>query len=235
MNAYLLRSLRLAALDLHDYGESARLAGPVSHEQRATVLEEFRRHLKLKKFVLIAHDLGASVAMDYMRLYGNAVEKLILISAPVYPDFKPPLIVEIVRRPRIGELLVSLFLRPLFTFAMKRGIIHKWRLNPGLIEAMISAFRGKEGHAALLRNLRWGSPAEMFARYPAVMKSLKTPVLILHGRDDPYIPVSHAERLKNDIAGAKLVTIENASHFLPIDTPADVAHAINEFLEKRRD
>lgn len=230
LNAYLHRSLRLAAMDLNDYGESEKLTGPISHEQRARVLDEFRAHLKLKKFILVAHDLGASVALDYMRLYGKYVEKLVLISAPVYPDFKPPLIVRIMRLRGVGELLTTLFLPALFRLSLLRGIVHKWRLNPGLIEAMLSGFRGIRGRKALLRNLRWGEPALVFAQYPRTLRSLRIPVLILHGGKDPYIPAEHAHRLKKDIPHSGLVLLTEASHFLPIDVPADVAMAINDFI-----
>lgn len=230
LNAYLHRSLRLAAMDLNDYGESENTRRSLSHEERADILEEFRRHLGLRKFILIAHDLGASVAIDYMRKYGKYVEKLVLISAPVYPDFKPPLVVRLTRMRGVGEFLM-VFLEPIFKLSLRIGIVHKWRLNPGLIEAMVSAFRGVQGRAALLRNLRWGEPAEVFARYPETLRSLKIPVLILHGSQDPYIPVDHAHRLKKDIPRSGLVILTEASHFLPIDVPADVAMAINDFLE----
>jgi pimeloyl-ACP methyl ester carboxylesterase len=231
LNAYLHRSLRLAAMDMNDYGESDKLSGPLTHEQRADILEEFRVHLKLKKFILIAHDLGASVAVDYVRKYGKYVEKLVLISAPVYPDFKPPLIVRITRLSGVGEFLTTFFLPVLFRVSLLRGMVHKWRLNPGLIEAMLSAFRGIRGRKALLRNLRWGDPAEVFARYVQTLRSIKIPVLILHGSRDPYVPVEHAHRLKKDIPRSGLVILTEASHFLPVDVPADVAMAINDFVE----
>jgi pimeloyl-ACP methyl ester carboxylesterase len=95
---------------------------------------------------------------------------------------------------------------------------------------MAKPFAGKEGRAALLRNLRWGRPGIFFADYPRIMQAISTPTLIIHGQRDPYIPLSHAQRLQTDITNAQLVIIEDGAHFLPIDTPQQVGQAINEFV-----
>ena len=71
----------------------------MTHKQRADVLDELRSHLKLETFILVAHDLGASVAMDYMGKYGQHVAQLVLMSPPVYPDFQEPRVVKMVRTP----------------------------------------------------------------------------------------------------------------------------------------
>jgi len=235
---HLNEAFRLITVDLNDYGESDKLpqftskkpGTGMTHKQRADVLDELRQHLGLETFVLAAHDLGASVAMDYMGKYEQHVEKLVLMSPPVYPDFREPSVVKLVRTPYVGEVLTAVLQSFLLHSSISKGLVNKFNYTSKLRTAMENPYHGKAGHAALLRNLRWGRPSEFFADYPHIMQVISTPTLIIHGQQDPYIPIAHAQRLQKDIANAKLVIIEDGAHFLPIDTPKQVAQAINNFM-----
>lgn len=227
------RRFRLIAFDLNDYGESEKMAQVMNHRIRADVLEELRLHLRLKKFVLVAHDLGSSVAIDYMGRHGRFVQKFVIMSPPVYPDFVEPPIIKLVRVPYLGELLVYLLKDFLFSFGIRSGLYNKDNYTPDLQAAMSGAFDGKAGRAALLRNLRWGRPHDFFREYPRIIRGITVPTLILQGFVDPYIPHSQVFRLRDDIAGAELVFFERAAHFLPIDVPERVAAEINRFVGAR--
>jgi pimeloyl-ACP methyl ester carboxylesterase len=221
---------RVITFDLHDYGESDKLTGPMLHTERAEALDTLRAHLGLERFCLVAHDLGASVAMDYLGRYGEHVERLVLLSPPVYPDFREPAIVRLVRREGLGPLLLFLMKDLMLTLSVRRGMSHPERFTPELQRAIGGAFDGPEGRAALLRNLRWGTPRVTYARYPEYIQAIRVPTLVLQGARDPYIPRSQAERLARDIPGARLVLIEDGSHFLPMDTPERVAEELNRFM-----
>lgn len=229
---------RTITLDLHDYGESdklpqftaKRIGKGLTHQQRADALDELRAHLQLEQFILVTHDLGSSVSIDYMGKYAQHVQKLIILSPPVYPEFKEPLIVKLVRIPYLGELLVQIGQKLLLNVGIKRGLVHKNRYTPELQKALSHAFAGAEGRAALLRNLRWGRPRTFFKNYPAIIKSITAPTLIIQGKQDPYIPFSQVLRLHHNIRHSRLRFIEDGAHFLPIDTPHQVAQAINQFL-----
>lgn len=228
---HLSSQFRVVTFDLNDYGESEKIGQHITHQQRADVLDELRAHLGLEKFHLVAHDLGSSVAIDYMGKCANHVEKLVLMSPPVYPDFTEPFIVKLVRVPGLGELLVRLIKTLLFQIGLRRGMVHKERLTPEMLNAFAGAFSGAEGRAALLRILRWGRPHSVFKHYTQIIQSIAVPTLIIQGRHDPYIPDSQVTRLRNNIVISKLIFVEDGSHFLPIDTPRTIAREINTFIE----
>jgi len=221
---------RVITFDLHDYGESEKLTSPMLHTERAEALDELRAHLGLERFCLVAHDLGASVAMDYLGRYGEHVEKLVLMSPPVYPDFREPTIVRLVRRAGLGPLLLLLMKDLMLKLSVRRGMGHPERFTPELQRSIGGAFDGPEGRAALLRNLRWGTPRVTYAHYPDYIRAIRVPTLVLQGARDPYIPRTQAERLARDIPDARLVLIEDGSHFLPMDTPERVAEELNRFI-----
>lgn len=221
---------RVIAFDMHDYGESDRLTQPTNHAERAVALDELRANLGLEQFHLVAHDLGSSVAIAYMDTYGDRVQKLVLMSPPVYPDFGEPTIVKLVRIPVLAELQVLLVRGLLLDISVKYGLVHKDRYLPEVRAAWMRAFAGREGRAALLRDLRWGRPQTMFAHYPEIIRAIAAPTLVIQGRRDPYIPAAQAERLQADIAACQLMFIEDGAHFLPLDTPQQVAAHINRFI-----
>lgn len=222
---------RLITYDLNGYGQSERIGRAITHRERAEVLDALSTFLGLGEFDLVAHDLGASVALDYLGMRAARVRRLVLLSPPVYPDFQPPLIIKLTRLPGLGEILVWTWRDQLFHIGIRHGLVRKDHYTPAIHRAMAGPFTGAAGRAALLRLLRWGEPRLVFRGYPATMRALRIPTLILHGRRDPYIPLAHAQRLARDISGARLVIIEDGSHFLPLDAPAQVADTIQRFLD----
>lgn len=222
---------RVIALDINNFGDSEQIGRILDHRQRAAAIDELRVQLGLDDFVLVAHDLGASVAIDYMDLYGARVQRLVLLSSPVYPDFVEPRPVRLLRRPILGRALLRTMPRTLFRVAMRTGLHHDERLTREQVDAFASFYRGRAGAQALYENLWWGRPDEAFARYPALMERLEAPTLLLHGERDPWIPVEHVHRMHADIPNSELILIPDGGHFLPLDTPAAVARAVLSFIE----
>lgn len=216
--------------DLLDYGESEKINRAISHMERADALDEFRSHLGLKTFILVAHDLGSSVAIDYMGKYASRVDKLVLMSPPVYPDFKEPFLVKLVRIQGLGEFLIRFLKGILLRIGILQGMSYKDRFTDPIYQAISNGFAGKEGNRALLRALRWGRPFNVFKDYPRIIKSIRVPTLILHGKQDPYIPLVQSTRLRDDLPNSRLTILPQGSHFLPMDAPQEVANEINSFI-----
>ena len=224
--------IRVITFDLNGYGQSEMINFQMSHHERAQVLDELRAHIGLSHFILVAHDLGSSVAIDYMKNYSKYVSKLVIMSPPVYPDFKEPFDVIMVRKPVLGPFLIRILRNFLFKRSIRHGLVNKTNLTPNLLQAFAGPFSTKDGRKVLYHLLRWGHPKTVFKNYPKVIKSITVPTLILQGRNDPYIPYSQVERLNDDIENSKLIIIEDARHFLPIDVPEELAHDINAFVSE---
>ncbi len=223
-------SYRVIAVDLLDYGESSKTGRHIDHKERAQNLKSLFEKLQLQNIVLVCHDLGASVAIDVMAIYPDLIDKLVIMSPPVYPDFKMPAVVRLVRSKIIGTILLVLLKNFLLKRSIEKGLYNKANYKKYLQTYLEKAFEGKEGSKALHRNLRWGRPETTFADYPVIIKSIDKPTLVIQGKNDPYIPVEHAKRLAIDIQNSKLVLLDNASHFLPIDVPMQVSSNIKNFL-----
>lgn len=222
---------RTVVVDLLDFGESSAVDPfNLDHPRRAQAIDELRGELGINTFTLIAHDLGASVAIDYMDQFGDRIESLVLLSSPVYPDFQEPGVVDLVRQRWIGMPLLRVMPRVLYRQTIRKGLVHKAALDDFQMSAFLRDYDGRSGKERMWQNLSWGTPEEMFADYPDIMKDIAVPTLLLHGQQDPFIPLEHARRMDEDIPDSTLIIIETGAHFLPIDTPDEVAEAISVFL-----
>ncbi|WP_284124184.1 alpha/beta fold hydrolase [Parerythrobacter aestuarii] len=59
-----------------------------------------------------------------------------------------------------------------------------------------------------------------------MLKDLSVPTLVLHGEDDPLIPVEHGHATAAAIPGAKIKTIPGWGHDLPVELASEIADAI---------
>ena len=57
-------------------------------------------------------------------------------------------------------------------------------------------------------------------------------LLCLWGVHDPWQTIRDGERLSREIPGARLVRVENASHWIPHDTPEIFAKEVGSFLAR---
>jgi len=224
------------AVDLLDFGESrARDPAALDHTARALAVEELCASLGLEQIILVAHDLGSSVAIDYMEAHGDRVERLALLSSPVYPDFEEPDVVSLVRKRWIGMPLLRLAGPAIYRSTLKRGLHNPERYTDREHDLFHRDYSGGAGKRRMWQNLWWGTPDEMFAGYPAVMRDISVPTLVLHGAQDPFIPTAHAHRMDRDIPDSELIIIEGAGHFIPLDVPDAVAGALSDFLSAEDD
>lgn len=63
-----------------------------------------------------------------------------------------------------------------------------------------------------------------------LVRGIRAPTLILHGREDALIPFANGEMLRDLIPGARLVALEECGHMVNWEKPAEAAAAILDFL-----
>jgi 3-oxoadipate enol-lactonase len=61
---------------------------------------------------------------------------------------------------------------------------------------------------------------------------IAAPTLVIAGAEDPATPPAHAELIAERIPGARLVVLEDASHFAPVEQPEAFAQAVLDHLDR---
>jgi pimeloyl-ACP methyl ester carboxylesterase len=67
------------------------------------------------------------------------------------------------------------------------------------------------------------------AAVEAICKSVRCPMLLVHGTEDTCQPLARAERLR-DLTGARLVVVEGADHMIPGRHPVLANLLIRDFI-----
>jgi pimeloyl-ACP methyl ester carboxylesterase len=65
------------------------------------------------------------------------------------------------------------------------------------------------------------------------VRQLQLPTLVVHGDQDPLIPVENGKLLAARIPGARFVLLEGCGHFPHFERPVETSNAILEFLSER--
>lgn len=76
---------RAVSIDLLGFGDSPAPAdAEYTIEEHVAALHRTLRHLKLRRFVLVGHSMGAIISARYAATYPRSVTRLVLVSLPVY-------------------------------------------------------------------------------------------------------------------------------------------------------
>jgi len=87
---------------------------------------------------------------------------------------------------------------------------------------------------ALFRSLSGASSAvggrDVAVDTPDELAAMRTPTLLIHGRDDKVIPVSSSRQLAEQIPGARLEVIPECGHWVQIEKTDEFISLVSEFL-----
>jgi pimeloyl-ACP methyl ester carboxylesterase len=191
-------------------------------------IDAIRIKNNIAQWHVVGHDGGSAVAAQYAHSFPQSVSRLALLSPALFPDLKPFYLLELLRKPIIGECLAPV-IHPLFwKVAMQRAGRNEEGTGSAPAE-FGEPFSGFYGAWHFMEVLRWGRPADVLADFSNILPQLLTPTLILHGSRDPAIPPSFSRRARNLIPNSELVYVD-CGHFIPLNRPAFVANQLTRFF-----
>lgn len=176
---------------------------------------------------VVAHSMGARVALEMVRLAPDRIERLCLMDTGVHPR-------------RDGEkekrqVLVDLAFAEGMTALARRWLppmVHPDRVSDAaLMDPLVAMVERAtpELHAQQIRALLYRPDAE------AMLGRIRCPTLLMVGRQDAWSPLSQHEAMAERIPGAELVVIEDAGHMAPCERPEAVTTALVRFLGAEAD
>ncbi|HET7876858.1 MAG TPA: alpha/beta fold hydrolase [Methylomirabilota bacterium] len=225
---------RVIALDLPGYGQSSK---PRHHYGLAFFVESVDRLLRtlgVERVRVVGHSLGGGIAAAYAVAHPERVERLALLS-PVVPGFpiKPSIVYRVLALPGVGELISGLLTPGLCRFGLERCFVVRDREEIDFfVEHQFAARATREGRAAYLATLR-DVRADFTSQAPAYRAALGRwgrPTLVVHGRQDPVVPLAHAAAAVEGIPGAQARWLERCGHFPHIEHTPAVNAWLSEFL-----
>jgi len=211
---------RLLVPDQIGFGKSDKPLLDYSVQTYVDFLNEFLRQLKVEKASLVGESLGGWIAALYVAEIGGSahlipVDRLVLVDAAGLKQDQP-----------IPDLNPS-------SLAAMRGVMEavfydtSWLNEDALRRIFTDKLAVRDSYT--VRSFL-GNPTREKERLDDRLASIKTPTLVVWGRQDKLLPVASGERYAAGIAGAKLVSFEKCGHVPPMEKTEEFLAAVMPFL-----
>ena len=183
-------------------------------------LDQFCKQLKIERATLVGNSMGGWVAAAFTAAFPDRVDKLVLVDAAGYAP------------PKDFDIRTLYALNPTTREGMKalagKVFYNKAFITDAAIDAAIAA-RLAAGDGYTIQSI-----SESVIRgedfLDEAVKTIKRPTLIVWGRQDGLVPVSDGERFNKDIAGSKLIVIDQCAHVPNLEKPGEFNAAVIKFL-----
>jgi len=216
----LAQKYRLLVPDQIGFGKSEKPLLDYSVQTYVDFLNEFLRELKVEKASLVGESLGGWISALYAVELGDgahltALDKVVLVDAAglkqdaAIPNLNPS------------------------SLAAMRGVMEavfydtSWLNEDALRKIFTDKLSVHDGYT--VRSFL-GNPMIAAERVDDRLGKIKTPTLVVWGKQDKLIPVAMGERYAAGIAGAKLVSFDKCGHVPPIEKTEEFLAAVTAFL-----
>lgn len=224
----LKNDFKIIRIDLPGFG----LTGPnpnrdYSEKFYAEIVAALVKNLAIKKVHVAGNSLGGSVAFHFAAMHPNMTSSLILLDASGY-NFgrKMPFIFRMTKYPIVADLMTHFSPRYIY------------KLNINQIYGNTSIVTDTLIDRYYLLSLREGNRQAMVDRMQQVentdnplIKEVEAPTLIIWGGKDEWIPLSFAEKFKQDIPDSKLIVFPEAGHVPMEELPIPTADSTRKFIQ----
>jgi len=189
-------------------------------------LATFLRALGIAKLHVAGHGVGSGIALLLSAQAPQRIRSLTLVN-PVGHDLWPGLPIAALRAPVVRSLLFGALRRWTLGPLVRRAMYHREKVTSALLAEFLEPLATEAGRRALVLFARSLDAAHLPSR-AELGHLLDVRTTIAWGLADPFLSLSIAERLQQDIPGSRLVALREASHLVPLDAPAALARILEE-------
>ncbi|MEN3330614.1 MAG: hypothetical protein V7638_5421 [Acidobacteriota bacterium] len=183
-------------------------------------LDQFCKQLKIERATLVGNSMGGWIAAMFTASFPDRVDKLVLVDAAGYAP------------PKDFDTRVFFGLNPTTREGMKvligKVFYNKAFQTDAFIEQSIAA-RLAAGDGYTINSI-----TESIIRgedfLDDTVKTIKRPTLIIWGRQDGLVLLAEGERFNKDIAGSKMIVIDQCGHVPNVEKPGEFNAAVLKFL-----
>jgi len=191
------------------------------------MIVRFMDQLEIERAHFVGHDTGGGVSLIMAIHHPARVDRLVLTNVVAYDSWPIDDMVALgnpewrSKSPKdVADFIVS---------GLPEGIFNQDRLTRAFKEGIVAPYSDEEGKISIIRNasaLNTNHTTMLVERHGEI----RAPTLCLWGVHDPWQTIRDGERLAQEIPDARLVRVENASHWIPHDAPDIFSEEIRSFL-----
>jgi len=237
---------RVYAPDLPGFGRSEKPRASYGIPYFTRFVDSYMESRGLRNVAVVAASLGGRVALELALKHPDRVGRLVLVNSLGLGRPSVHMTYGLITLPRVGETVMRAA-RSALNWApppMIRRVAGRYigasadlerTMDDQYLEHLRELYAAQGYHDAYLATLRslvnpkslFGADYDLTKRLP----SIKVPVHLIWGADDPLFPVSHATRAHAAIPDCRLTVIEGAGHTPQAERPEEFNRALLSFLD----
>jgi len=224
---------RVYALDLLGFGKSGKEIGQFSLSYAASFMAHFMDALEIERASLAGNSLGAVVCAQTAAQFPERVCRLILVGSAGFGRELSPFL-RLWSVPLLGNLVFRMYQRAFhslkrWVFSNSLSVDDEWLAaaatvlrTPGVRESTMKVAR-------MGVSLR-GQREEMLGDFRREVAAMDIPTLIIWGRRDAAVPVTHAYRARDLIPNSEVRIMERCGHIPQVEQPEEFNELVLDFL-----
>lgn len=234
----LSRNRRVVLLDLPGFGFSDKPERySYSLFEQTDVVESLLVRLGLERPHVVAHDMGACIALELLsrrqrRLMKGELSSLTIMSSGVYGDLAKVTISQKVLLSRFGAAFAGLRVGQVFDMQIKSVFARS--VPDSMVSAMWELIVYHDGHKRLPQIAGYLHERARFEdRWITSLRTAEdVPVKLLWGTHDPTSVIAVAERLEAEVPTAELTRLTRVGHYPHVEAPEEVLVVLGDWLER---
>ena len=231
--ASLAREHRVFAVDIVGFGRTDKPEVVYTFHLIAYFVLDFMKTMGIDKASLVGNSMGGGISMTVATQAPERVEKIVLVD-PVGLGRGVSPVMRLMTLPVIGNVL---------TKPSRKGVVRQMQLclydpsqaSDDFIDrvAAIGTLPGNQrSFLSLLRETSnmAGVKKGIVADFSARLKRIKSPILVIWGRQDRILPLADGEAAVQKMADVRLHVMDRAGHLPQIDKPEEFNATVLDFL-----
>jgi len=221
----LSNSYRVIVPDLRGFGETDASTGTATMNRMAEDVGQLLDHLRISQAVIGGLSMGGYVALAFYKQFPSRVRALVLADTRAQADTEEAKQTRAQQAEKalsegmagIADAMLPKLLTP-ETVSKRPEVVKR-------VRDMMLKTKPEGAAAALLGMAEREDQTELLSR-------VTSPTLILVGTEDAITPVADSEKMRDCIAGSRLVVLENAGHVSNLERTEQFNEALLKFLRE---
>ena len=224
---------RVYAIDLVGYGRSDKPQATYSGEYVVRFVNGFMEAKDIHRCTLIGNSMGGGVSLRFVTRFPHKVDKLVLEDSVGFGK-EISIFVRLATLPFVGKLPIRPGRKTVALF-LNRCAYDPTRIPDELVERVYQMVSLPDAKNAILSTLRascdfGGIRRDILRPFLDNLSSITVPTLIVWGRQDRVLPLSHARVAKRKMPNARLHIFESCGHAPHLERPEEYNRVVLEFL-----
>jgi pimeloyl-ACP methyl ester carboxylesterase len=220
------RLQRAVAFDLPGFGQADKPSYlGYSAPTWATFIQGVLNAVGVRRAHLVATDLGVEAALAWGAAHPDAFASAVVLNSGPLIDYRWHAVGKLHRVPALGQVATvagGIGMRAVMRYYAPRvpkPVVDRWRREYDL------------GTRRALTRFYRNSQAVITSPLVGELKRLDRPALVIWGRRNRFVPVRHAEDLRESFPRAEIVVLDGLGHYAHLEDPDRVAGHVVPFLQ----